>query len=237
MLTDALRDAIGQRPARRYGRKQFLWRAGDARSGLWLVKSGAVKTYRLTPKGEEQITGFYLPGEFVGIDELAGETHRGYAQVTADCAVHPLPYPQLDALMDSGDVRRGVCQMMSECLRRNKVRFHQLSRLSAGERLAGLIYDIACRYGTEGGVMREFRLPVLRYDMANYTGLAPETVTREIHKMVDAGAFRFSGRTVSALCPDIMKTLTGERVLFPVRRRPRRKKRSRQAVNDGCVPG
>uniref|UniRef100_UPI003F6FB1CD helix-turn-helix domain-containing protein n=1 Tax=Enterobacter ludwigii TaxID=299767 RepID=UPI003F6FB1CD len=58
--------------------------------------------------------------------------------------------------------------------------------------------------------VRDFRLPMLRCDIANYIGVTPETVMRGILKMVAAGAFRFSGRNISALRPDMMKQLAGK---------------------------
>ncbi|MCU6243889.1 cyclic nucleotide-binding domain-containing protein [Enterobacter asburiae] len=208
-----LTEIIRQRPSRRYGKKQYLWRAGDTYSGLWLIKFGAVKTYYFNASGEVHITGFYLPGEYIGVDELPGECHRGYAQVTDDCAVHHLPSTQLNEFMATCDERRCIYRMMSELLRLNKVRFRQLTRLSAGEKLAGFIYDLAVRYGFQGIVMRDFRLPMLRCDIANYIGVTPETVTREIIKLVDAGAFLFSGRQITGLRPIIMEQRAGGMLL------------------------
>lgn len=206
-MKNLLRDAIRQRPSRQYGKKKYLWRAGDKFSGLWLIKFGVVKTFYLNANGDEQITGFYLPGEYIGVEELPGECHRGYAKVIDDCAVYHLPPTALSEFMDSCDARRHIYQVMSEHLRLNKVRFRQLTRLSAGERLAGFIYDLAVRYGFQGIVMRDFRLPMLRCDIANYIGVTPETVTREIIKLVDAGAFLFSGKHVSGLRPSVLAQL------------------------------
>ena len=92
---------------------------------------------------------------------------------------------------------------MSEHLRLHKFRLYQMTKLSAGERVAHFIYDLAVRYSFRGCVAREFRLPMLRRDIANYIGVTPETVTREILKLVDAGAFRFSGLNISALRPSV----------------------------------
>lgn len=209
-MKNLLRDAIRQRPSRQYGKKKYLWRAGDKFSGLWLIKFGAIKTFYFNASGEEHITGFYLPGEYIGVDELPGGWHRGYAQVVDDCAVHHLPSTQLSEFMAGCDERRYIYRMMSECLRLNKVRFRQLTRLSAGEKLAGFIYDLAVRYGFQGIVMRDFRLPMLRCDIANYIGVTPETVTREIIKLVDAGAFLFSGRQITGLRPTMMTQRAGD---------------------------
>ncbi|MFZ5273782.1 cyclic nucleotide-binding domain-containing protein [Enterobacter asburiae] len=204
-----LTEIIRQRPSRRYGKKQYLWRAGDKCSGLWQIKFGAVKTFYFNDNGEEHITGFYLPGEYIGVDELSDKFHRSYAQVTDDCAVHHLPPTALGEFMDICDGRRYIYQMMSGHLRLNKVRFRQLTRLSAGKKLAGFIYDLAVRYGFQGIVMRDFRLPMLRCDIANYIGVTPETVAREIVRLVAAGAFRFSGRNISALRPSVLVQLAG----------------------------
>lgn len=138
---------------------------------------GAVKTYYFNACGEEHITGFYLPGEYIGVDELSEEFHRGYVQVIDNCGIYHLSWTELSELMDSGDERRYVYRMMSEHLRLNKARFRQLTRLSAGERLAGFIYDLAVRYGFQGCAVRDFRLPMLRCDIANYIGVTPESLT------------------------------------------------------------
>ncbi|MGC6105549.1 cyclic nucleotide-binding domain-containing protein [Enterobacter kobei] len=209
MVKSLLRDTLRQRPSQQYGKKTYLWREGDKRSGLWLIKFGAVKTFFINPRGDEHITGFYLPGEYLGLDELSGELHRGYAQVTDDCAVHRLPATQLSGFMEACGERRHIYQLMSEYLRLNKAH-HQLSHMSAGEKLAHFIYDLAVRYGYPGCIRREFRLPVLRCDIANYIGVTPETVTREMLKMVDMGAFRFSGRNISALRPSVLVQLAGD---------------------------
>lgn len=47
-------------------------------------------------------------------------------------------------------------------------------------------------------------LPMLRRDIANYIGVTPETVTREILKLVDAGAFQFSVRNIPGLRPSVL---------------------------------
>ncbi|PWI77377.1 hypothetical protein DEO48_24705 [Enterobacter sp. CGMCC 5087] len=210
MVKNLLRDTIRQRPSRQYGKRQYLWRAGDTFSGLWLIKFGAVKTFYINAGGEEQITGFYLPGEYIGLDGLPGECHRGYAQVIDDCAVYPLSPTALSEFMGTSEARRHVYRLMSEHLCQNKARYYQLTRLSAGERLAYFIYDFAVRYGFQGVVMLDFRLPMLRCDIANYIGVTPETVTREIIKLVDAGAFLFSGRQITGLRPTIMTQRAGD---------------------------
>ncbi|MGP8939885.1 cyclic nucleotide-binding domain-containing protein [Enterobacter soli] len=209
-MKNLLRDAIRQWPSRQYGKKKYLWRAGDKFSGLWLIKFGAVKTFYLNANGDEQITGFYLPGEYIGLDELPDGCHRGYAQVIDDCGIYHLSGTELSEFMDTGDERRHVYRMMSEHLRLNKARFRQLTRLSAGEKMAGFIYDLAVRYGFQGIVMRDFRLPMLWCDIANYIGVTPETVTREIIKLIDAGAFLFSGRQITGLRPTIMTQRAGD---------------------------
>lgn len=139
------------------------------------------------------------------MDELPEELHPGHAKVTDDCAAYHLPPTALGEFMDTCDGRRYIYQMMSEHLHLHKARFYQLTSLSAGEHLDHFNYDIVRRYGFSGCVLRDYRLPMLRCNIANYTG-----VTREILEMVAERAFRFTGRNISALRPDIMKQLAGE---------------------------
>lgn len=209
MLKSLLRDTLRQRPSQQYGKKTYLWREGDKRSGLWLIKFGAVKTFFINPRGDEHITGFYLPGEYLGLDELPGELHRGYAQVMDDCAAQRLSPLQLSELMDTGDVRSQVYQLMSEHLCLNKARFYQLSSLSAGERLAHFIDGLASRSGFPRCALREFRLPMPRCDIANYLGLTPETVTRELIRLEQAGVLTSRLRVITILQPARLKQRAG----------------------------
>jgi CRP/FNR family transcriptional regulator len=171
--------------------------------------SGVIKTVRTTSAGDEQITGFYLPGEYVGLDELPGPRYQSYARAIDDCVVQRMSLQRLSTLMEADEPRRQVYQLMSRHLQQQKARFPLLTGMSAGRRLADFIYDIAIRTSPAGLLSRQFRLPMRRCDMADYLGMAPETVTREIIKLVNAGAFQFSKKTVSALRPDVMKRLAG----------------------------
>ncbi len=59
----------------------YLFRAGDPLGAIFAVRSGAIKLYALSNTGEEQILGFYLPGELVGLDAINAERHRGRTPV------------------------------------------------------------------------------------------------------------------------------------------------------------
>ncbi|MCU6239896.1 Crp/Fnr family transcriptional regulator [Enterobacter kobei] len=87
-MKNLLRDAIRQRPSRRYGKKQYLWRAGDKCSGLWLIKFGTVRTFYFNDNGEEHITGFYLPGEYIGAVFQQGGIHLACQLWRAYAAKH-----------------------------------------------------------------------------------------------------------------------------------------------------
>jgi CRP/FNR family transcriptional regulator len=158
-------------------RGQHLYRPNDARSCVYSVHRGALKSYRISQDASERISGFHFPGELLGMETLFGRPVRRGAVALGTASVFMIPA----ALMLD---HMGRCEMTRLELLGH---FHaeitrleeqlSLEQLTAQERLAAFVLWSVDKLST-GSAPCTVRLPMSRKDLGNYLGLAPETVSR-----------------------------------------------------------
>lgn len=180
-------ERIVERP-RPLRRGAILYRAGDAFHSLYAVRSGAMKIYTGSRSGDEQILGFYVPGELVGLDGMEKDRHQGTAVALETGALCVLPFNDLNKLCEQVP---GLQKQLLRLIGREIAAEHQLllmiGQKSAEERLAIFLLTFAARYKRLGYSATEFRLPMSRHDLANYLGLTPETVSRLFRRFQESG--------------------------------------------------
>ncbi|MDO3388192.1 fumarate/nitrate reduction transcriptional regulator Fnr [Gilvimarinus sp. SDUM040013] len=156
-----------------------LYRSGDPFKAIYAIRSGAIKTWSSSRDGEEKVTGFYLPGEVVGLDGPAENIHINSAialQTTSVCAI---PFDRLEALSRQvPGLQRNLLQLLSREINSDQKQFNLLGRTSAEARVASLLLSVSARYERHQLSAQEFTLPMSRSDMANFLGLTLETVSR-----------------------------------------------------------
>ncbi len=164
---------------RRVLRGEHLFRAGDSLQSLYAVHSGAVKTYLTAKDGNEQILNFYLPGDLLGLDALERESHTCSAIAMDTVHICELLVCQLEEMCH---VLPKLPHKMLKLLGREVATSHAmlllLGKKSALERLATFLFSVSVRLQQRGFSEREFNLSMPRDDIANYLGLARETVSR-----------------------------------------------------------
>ncbi len=161
-----------------------VYHAGDKFKSVYAVRSGAVKTVNVTQDGQEQITGFYLPGEIIGMDGLANNSHSNSAIALETSAVCEIPFSRLEELSTHlPTLQRRFFQLMSKEISNDQQLITLLSKNSADERIAALLLSISARNRSRGLAADEFYLPMSRSDMGNYLGLTIETVSRVMGRL------------------------------------------------------
>ncbi|WP_449543756.1 helix-turn-helix domain-containing protein [Enterobacter ludwigii] len=180
-----------------YHKGRWLYGADRTFSGLFVMISGAVKLYRLTDEGDEQITGFWLEGEWCWLPALSSGLYTGYAEALDTSAARCIPPALLDRVMTEQGSRREVYRLMSDVIRQNKARYYQISKMRADVRVAMFIQDLYRHFNLRGYSTREFRLPMTRGDIANYLGLTPETISQEITKLEQLDILHFRSRFIT----------------------------------------
>lgn len=188
-------------------RDDHLFRQNDAFAAIYAVRSGCIKSYMDTETGEEQVLGFHLPGELVGLDAIYPGRHQCSAVALDTAMVCRLPFARLANLAGAvASLQRQLLRIMSRDLGTS----HTLSGdHSVEERLAAFLLGFADRQGSRGFSTRHFILPMSRQDIASYLRLATETVSRVFTRLEGRGLIRVNRREVwledrgalEALCP------------------------------------
>ena len=188
-------DAIIQRN-RPLQKGEHLFNAGAPLLHLFAIRSGTLKTYLLSSEGEEQITGFHLPGEVLGLDGLDHFSHPSFAVALETSMVCSIPLARLEELAGSMPrLRAELLRVMSQAIHAD----HQqlgLTRKAAEERLAAFLLELSQRFRARGYSAQSFILPMSRCEIANYLGLTSETVSRLLARYRERGLVEIHGREV-----------------------------------------
>ena len=157
----------------------YLFRAGDAFSSVYAIRSGAVKALTMGDNGDEQITGFYLPGEIVGMDGLADNQYTNSVIALETASVCEIPFNRLEELsLKLPSLQHHFFQLMSREITQEQQIITLLGKSSAEARIASLLLSISSRNNRRNLSANEFLLPMSRTDIGNFLGLTIETVSR-----------------------------------------------------------
>lgn len=160
-------------------RGEHLFRRGDPFRAIYAVRSGSVKTYTESEGGGEQVTGFHLPGELVGLDAIGEGMHPLSGRALERTSLCEIPYELLEPLTaEIPGLRRQLLRLMSREIADDESHLTLLGQKDAEGRIAAFLLSLSRRYAQRGFSPTEFRLPMSRTDIANYLGLAVETVSR-----------------------------------------------------------
>ncbi|MFT5741709.1 MAG: CRP/FNR family transcriptional regulator, partial [Gammaproteobacteria bacterium] len=127
---------------RPYKSGEHLFRAGDQGSELHVIKCGSVKSYLITEEGEEQVLGFYMPGDVIGLDGCASQLHSSSAVALATTTTCRLPIAQMS---EQGQGRTYPALAASQ-LSRDQNLVLMLARKDADGRVAGFLMDLSRRF-------------------------------------------------------------------------------------------
>src|SRR5690606_21845249 len=183
---DRLDRLVGARRKIRKG--QHLYRAGDGFEAIYAIRIGWFKTDVLLEDGREQVTGFQMTGEMLGLDGISTEAHSCNAVALEDSEVCVIPYGQLEEL--SREVQ-GLQHQFHKVMSREIVRDHGvmmlLGSMRAEERLAAFLLNLSQRFNARGFSPAEFHLRMTRDEIGSYLGLKLETVSRAFSRFQDEG--------------------------------------------------
>jgi CRP/FNR family transcriptional regulator len=187
---------------------QHLYHPGDASRSLFAVRSGALKNYCITESGDEQVLGFTLPGELVGLDGLADNRYSSAAMTLETTSVCEMPFDGLEGLcMKLPGLNRQLLRVASKEISADHQMLMQLGKRSAEERLASFLLSLSRRYHTRGLSATEFNLPMSRQDIGNYLGLAIETVSRLFAHFVDHDLLLVNRKSITIRDLSLLKAM------------------------------
>ena len=192
---------------------EMLFKQGDDFNAVFAIRTGALKSFTLAHSGEEQITGFHLASELVGLSGYAEDVHPVSAKALETTTVCELPLDKLEILChEIPSLRKQIMRNMSGEIRQDQQMMLQLSKKSADERLAYFLLELSHRFERRGFSAKAFRLSMSRVDISNYLGLAVETVSRIFTRLQKNGLITTEGKEITHLNLGALNRLAGNPV-------------------------
>lgn len=197
---------------RRLHAGQALFRAGETFNNLYFVKTGSLKTVVLLDDGREQVTGFHLAGDALGVDAISSPTHPSEAIALEDTNVCAIPFAQLNRLSQRVEhLQMYVQRLLAREVVRDQGLMLLLGRMQADERVAAFLVNMSRRFKARGYSPVEFTLSMAREEIGNYLGLTLETVSRCFSRLKSAGVLQVETRHIRILNPDALQKVIGGR--------------------------
>lgn len=189
----------------------ILFESGTPLKSLYAIRTGSFKTFTLTEQGEQQITGFHLPGDVIGFDAINTEQHASYAEALETGMICEIPYNNLEALLGQlPKLRQQMMRLMSQDIQADQQMLLLLNRKTAEQKLATFLNHLASRYANRGFSAKAFRLSMTRSDIGNYLGLTVETISRLLSKLHKEQVVNVDGKLITILDAAALSTLAGQ---------------------------
>jgi CRP/FNR family transcriptional regulator len=187
---------------RKLRRNEALFQNGDDFAGLYAIRSGFFKTSTALELGREQVTGFRMPGEILGLDGIVNDHHSCNVVALQDAEVCLLP---LDRIAQRSPLVKKLQHHIHRIMGREIVRAQQamlmLGSMRADERLAVFLLDFVERLHAHGFSRTEVILQMTRTDIGSYLGLKLETVSRIFARLIEKDMLEVKQRHIHILDP------------------------------------
>jgi CRP/FNR family transcriptional regulator len=173
---------------RRVKRGEALFVSGDAFGSVYAIRSGFFKTTLLDGEGREQVTGFHMAGELLGLDGIGAGRHHGNAVALEDAEVCVMPFSLIEEIgRDLPALQRNLHAVLSREIVSDRGVMMLLGSMRAEARLASFLLNLSKRFLRRGFSASEFHLRMTREEIGSFLGLKLETVSRLFSKFQDEG--------------------------------------------------
>ena len=208
-------DMIGAR--RKVKRNEMLFRNGERFNALYAIRTGFFKTSVATEDGRDQVTGFQMAGEIMGLDGIVSDFHSCDAIALEDAEVCVMPFDKIESLSrEVSSLQHHVHKIMSREIVREHGVMLLLGSMRAEERLAAFLLNLVQRLHARGFSQSELVLRMTREEIGSYLGLKLETVSRTFSKFADEGIVEVKQRHVRILNADALKLIVNAQSCQPL---------------------
>ena len=184
---------------------EHVFREGDPFTAIAAVRTGTVKTYHIDRDGHEQVLGFHLPGEVIGLNAIHDDRYPCNAVALDTVMLCRFSFPKIALLAQRlPNLQQHLFRLMSRDI--------GVASLFAGdntadERMAAFLVGLSRRLAARGFSPRRFQLTMSRTDIANYLRQAPETVSRVLRRFETDGLLHIKQRDVEIVDMDRLEAL------------------------------
>jgi len=193
---------------RKVKRGDTLFNNGDKFTSLFAIRTGFFKTALATEDGRDQVTGFQMAGEIIGLDGIVHDRHTCDAIALEDAEVCVMPFDRIEELSrEVTALQSHVHKIMSREIVREHGVMLLLGSMRAEERVAAFLLNLVQRLHARGFSQSELVLRMTREEIGSYLGLKLETVSRTFSKFVEEGIVEVKQRHVRILNTQALQNL------------------------------
>lgn len=193
---------------RKVKRGGTLFTNGEQFTSLYAIRTGFFKTSLATEDGRDQVTGFQMAGEIIGLDGIVNDHHTCDAVALEDAEVCVMPFARIEELSrEVTALQTHVHKIMSREIVREHGVMLLLGSMRAEERLAAFLLNLVQRLHARGFSQSELVLRMTREEIGSYLGLKLETVSRTFSKFVEEGVVEVKQRHVRILDTEALQRL------------------------------
>ena len=185
---------------RRIRRREHLCLGGGRFQSLFVIRSGTLKSSALRADGREQIVGFHMLGDFIGVEGLSTGMHTCDVLALEDCELCSISFQALERLArELPTLHRMINIIMSRQIVWHYKVMMMLANMRSDERVLAFLLNLSRRHAARGLSPDELSLPMTREDIGSYLGLKVETVSRVFSRLQGLGLIRVCRRHVRLL--------------------------------------
>ena len=203
---DRIDEVVASR--RKVKRGATLFRNGEKFTSLYAIRTGFFKTCVTTEDGRDQVTGFQMAGEVIGLDGIVNDIHTCDSIALEDAEVCVMPFDRIEELSrEVNALQHHVHKIMSREIVREHGVMLLLGSMRAEERLAAFLLNLVQRLHARGFSRTELVLRMTREEIGSYLGLKLETVSRTFSKFAEEGSIAVKQRHVQILDPQALQQI------------------------------
>jgi len=186
----------------------FLFRSGESFHSLYAIRTGFFKTTVASQDGRDQVTGFFMSGELIGMDGICTHSHSCDAVALEDSEVCELPFGHMEALSkEIPSIQTHFFRLMSREIVRDQGVMLLLGNMRAEERIAAFLLNLSQRLHHRGFAANDFILRMSREEIGSYLGLKLETVSRTLSRFHQEGLIVVEHKHIRLLKPELLNQM------------------------------
>ena len=187
---------------------EFLFRSGEFFHSLYAIRTGFFKTTVASQDGRDQVTGFFMSGELIGMDGICTHSHSCDAVALEDSEVCELPFGHMEALSkEIPSIQTHFFRLMSREIVRDQGVMLLLGNMRAEERIAAFLLNLSQRLHHRGFAANDFILRMSREEIGSYLGLKLETVSRTLSRFHQEGLIVVEHKHIRLLKPELLNQM------------------------------
>ena len=197
--------------SRRLRKGDYLYHSGENFQSIYAIRTGFFKTLVSLSDGRDQVTGFFMSGELLGMDGIDNHAYTNNAVALEDSEVCELPFNRLDELAQFiPSLNLHFFRLMSREIIRDQNVMMMLGNMNAEERLSTFLINLSQRLAARGFAANDFVLRMSREEIGSYLGLKLETVSRTLSRLHHDGIVSGEHKHIRILQPQVLRQMRSQ---------------------------